>query len=139
MSRCLSGLSRRFYEVRPSHLLAFMAFGGVLMLKCTDDAKMPIHLLIYAVQTAVTTATCIADYLSWSGFNNAQKIELGKLYVPYLALCMCAFLFHRVVTIKMETTIRTDLVTAVFMGVDMYSRLDAALSQRAGARDRKVK
>jgi hypothetical protein len=44
--------------------------------------------LVYAVQTAVTTATCIADYLSWSDYLNSQKIELGKLYVPYLALCM---------------------------------------------------
>jgi len=52
-----------------------------------DDPKVPLHLLIYAMQTAVTTATCIADYLSWSGFSNTQKIELGKLYVPYLALC----------------------------------------------------
>ena len=54
-----------------------------------DDPKVPIQLLIYAVQTAVTTATCIADYLSWSGFSNTEKIELGKLYVPYLALCEC--------------------------------------------------
>lgn len=54
---------------------------------CEDDPKVPIHLLIYAMQTAVTTATCIADYLSWSGFSNAEKIELGKLYVPYLMVC----------------------------------------------------
>lgn len=52
-----------------------------------DDPKVPVHLLVYAVQTAITTATCIADYLSWSDFQNSQKIELGKLYVPYLALC----------------------------------------------------
>ena len=48
---------------------------------------MRVHLLVYAVQTALTTATCIADYLSWSDYLNSQKIELGKLYVPYLALC----------------------------------------------------
>lgn len=52
----------------------------------TDDPKLPIHLLIYALQTALTTATCIADYLSWTGYSSAEKIELGKLYVPYLAL-----------------------------------------------------
>jgi hypothetical protein len=39
----------------------------------------------------VTTATCIADYMSWSEFSNAQKMELGKLYVPYLALGMFLF------------------------------------------------
>lgn len=73
---------------------------------------MPVHLLAYAVQTAITTATCIADYLSWSGFSNAEKIELGKLYVPYLAL-------------------------SVFMGVDMYGRLGATLSRKASSGSKK--
>lgn len=59
----------------------------VVLMFFEDDPKVPIHLLIYAMQTAVTTATCIADYLSWSGFSNAEKIELGKLYVPYLMVC----------------------------------------------------
>ena len=58
-----------------------------LIIPPVDDPKLPLQLLIYAVQTAITTSTCIADYLSWSGFSNAQKIELGKLYVPYLAVC----------------------------------------------------
>lgn len=58
------------------------------MLCCTDDPRVPVHLLVYAVQTAVTTATCIADYMSWSEFLAEQKMELGKLYVPYLALGM---------------------------------------------------
>jgi hypothetical protein len=40
------------------------------------------------VQVTVTTATCIADYMSWTEFSDAQKMELGKLYVPYLALGM---------------------------------------------------
>jgi len=52
-----------------------------------DDAKVPVHLLVYAVQTAVTTATCIADYLSWTTVTSEQKLALGYLYVPYLALC----------------------------------------------------
>ncbi|KAK4629432.1 Sigma intracellular receptor 2 [Fulvia fulva] len=77
-----------------------------------DDPKVPVHLLAYAVQTAITTATCIADYLSWSGFSNAEKIELGKLYVPYLAL-------------------------SVFMGVDMYGRLGATLSRKASSGSKK--
>jgi hypothetical protein len=52
-----------------------------------NDPKVPIHLLCYAVQTAVTTATCIADYLSWTSVTSAEKVTLGSLYVPYLALC----------------------------------------------------
>ncbi|GAB7355891.1 hypothetical protein MBLNU459_g6539t2 [Dothideomycetes sp. NU459] len=51
-----------------------------------DDPKVPLHLLVFALQAGMTTLTCIADYLSWSGYSAADKIELGKLYVPYLAL-----------------------------------------------------
>ena len=52
-----------------------------------DDPRVPVALLIYAVQTVVTTATCIADFLSWEAFSATQKVELAKLYVPYLAVC----------------------------------------------------
>lgn len=65
--------------------ISVWAIGGLLR----DDSKVPLHLLVFAVQTAVTTATCVADYLSWSSYTNSEKIELGKLYVPYLALCKC--------------------------------------------------
>ena len=53
----------------------------------SDDPKVPLHLLIYACQTGITTLTCIADYLSWPSYTNAEKIQLGYLYVPYFALC----------------------------------------------------
>lgn len=58
-------------------------------LTTTDDPKVPLHLLVFAFETALTTATCVADYLSWTGYSTAQKIEIGKLYVPYLMLCKC--------------------------------------------------
>ena len=51
-----------------------------------DDALIPLHLLIYATQTAVSTGACIADALTWD-ISTAQKISLGQLYVPYLLLC----------------------------------------------------
>ncbi|KAI7666965.1 hypothetical protein KC318_g6188, partial [Hortaea werneckii] len=62
--------------------------------------------------TALTTSTCIADYLSWSEYSNAEKIELGKLYVPYLAL-------------------------SVFMGVDMWTRLIKSIGGPSKAERRK--
>lgn len=51
-----------------------------------DDPKLPIHLLIFAMQAGVTTLTCIADYMSWTVISSAQKAKLHQLYVPYLAL-----------------------------------------------------
>lgn len=53
----------------------------------SDDPKVPLHLLVFGVETMITTATCVADYLSWPSFTNEQKLELCKLYVPYLGLC----------------------------------------------------
>ncbi|KAK4554623.1 hypothetical protein LTR86_008478, partial [Recurvomyces mirabilis] len=63
--------------------------------------------------TAITTSTCIADYLSWTTISNAQKLELGKLYVPYLAL-------------------------SIFMGIDMYGRLTKAIIGRIPTADKKL-
>lgn len=95
---------------------------------------MPVHLLVYAVQTAVTTATCIADYLSWSEFQSAQKIELGKLYVPYLALCMfCSLCIPRPLRVSELT-----FIAAVFMAVDMLGRLNEAVGQRQVVRGKKA-
>ncbi|KAG9965108.1 hypothetical protein KCU61_g1985, partial [Aureobasidium melanogenum] len=79
--------------------LSFWAVPALLR----DDPKVPLHLLVFALEAGLTTLTCITDYLSWSGYSNNEKIELGKLYVPYLAL-------------------------AIFMGLDMFSRLSRVIS-----------
>ncbi|QIX00603.1 hypothetical protein AMS68_006120 [Peltaster fructicola] len=63
--------------------VSIWAIGALLR----DDPKVPLHLLVFALETALTTATCVADYLSWTGYTTAQKVEIGKLYVPYLVLC----------------------------------------------------
>ena len=70
-----------------------------------DDPLVPLHLLIYAVQTALTTLTCIVDIVDWKNVPMQHKIELGKLYVPYLAL-------------------------SVFMGFDMFTRLKGRILGR---------
>jgi hypothetical protein len=51
-----------------------------------DDPLVPVHLLIYAVQTAMTTLTCIVDYMSWN-VDVKVKMDLGALYGPYLLVC----------------------------------------------------
>ncbi|OCL02605.1 hypothetical protein AOQ84DRAFT_327175 [Glonium stellatum] len=86
--------------------LSAWAIGAIIRV---DDPKFPLHLLIFATQTGVTTFTCIADYLSWGDISQDSKMTLGALYVPYLIL-------------------------AVFMGVDMFGRLDAVISRAAGVK-----
>jgi len=97
--------------------LSLWAVGALLR----DDPKIPIHLIIYAMQTAITTATCIADFLSWSDISAAEKVGLGQLYGPYLALCRFFHfspIYNSLLCLKL-----TSSPSAVFMGVDMYSRL----------------
>lgn len=65
-----------------------------LTFRRADDPRVPVQLLVFATQTAITTSTCIADYMSWTGFSSEQKLELGKLYVPYLALCKFGFALY---------------------------------------------
>jgi hypothetical protein len=59
-----------------------------------DDPKVPLQLLIFAMQAGLTTLTCIAEYLGWENFTVEQKCWLGTLYVPYLALCKLTSTFE---------------------------------------------
>ncbi|KAF2762964.1 hypothetical protein EJ05DRAFT_471924 [Pseudovirgaria hyperparasitica] len=63
-----------------------------------DNPNLPIHLLVFAVQTAVTTFICIVDFVSWDVITTDEKVQIGTLYGPYLLL-------------------------AVLMGLDMLGRL----------------
>lgn len=47
-----------------------------------DDPYTALYLLPFAVQTFVTTLTCISEMLSWP-LSSAQKLALASLYVPY--------------------------------------------------------
>ena len=105
---------------------------------------------MYAVQVTVTTATCIADYMSWSEFSNAQKMELGKLYVPYLALGMSFLSFASLEPGPSHATLnRCDLLlldhvltcacAAVFMAVDMLGRLNGAVGRRPVDQGKKLR
>jgi hypothetical protein len=53
---------------------------------CVDDPLVPLHLLIWSVETAMSTLTCTVEAMSWEGFTKEEKIALAQLYVPYLVL-----------------------------------------------------
>jgi hypothetical protein len=53
-----------------------------------DDHVVPLHLLIWACETALTTLTCVVEAMSWEGFAGQEKVALAQLYVPYLFLGM---------------------------------------------------
>jgi hypothetical protein len=68
-----------------------------------NNPKVPIHLLIFTVEVAVSTGACIADAISWTNVSMDEKLQLGTLYIPYLAF-------------------------ASLMGFDMYKRLSSAVT-----------
>lgn len=48
---------------------------------------VPLQLLIFALEVALTTLTSTLEMLSWEGYTSAEQQRLCGLYVPYLALC----------------------------------------------------
>ena len=65
--------------------LSLWAIGAILR----DDPLVPVHLLVWACQTAVTTLTCVVEAMNWEDFTVQEKGALAQLYVPYLVLGEC--------------------------------------------------
>ena len=49
-----------------------------------DSPALHLNLLIFALQTSLTTATCIVEYHFWPELTADEKSNLGGLYIPYL-------------------------------------------------------
>ena len=50
---------------------------------------MPVHLLIWAVQSFVTTLTSLLEVWDWTDRTIGQKRDITMLYGPYVAFGMC--------------------------------------------------
>ena len=55
-----------------------------------DDPMLPLHLLVFAMETGITTLTCLVEMLSWEGYTSQEVMRLGTLYGPYLAFGECS-------------------------------------------------
>lgn len=51
-----------------------------------DHPLVSLNLLIFALETAVTTLTCVVDISAWEPYTAKQKIDLYSIYVPYFVL-----------------------------------------------------
>lgn len=51
---------------------------------CSDHILVPLNLLVFALETAITTLTCVVDVGAWTGYTALQRNDLYALYVPYL-------------------------------------------------------
>ncbi|OAL48010.1 hypothetical protein IQ07DRAFT_623101 [Pyrenochaeta sp. DS3sAY3a] len=66
-----------------------------------NDARIPLALLVFGLETSLSTLVCLAEMLSWEELSSAQRGlgGLGGMYGGYLA-------------------------TGIFMMLDCYARLD---------------
>ncbi|OGM50611.1 integral membrane protein [Aspergillus bombycis] len=62
--------------------LSLWALGALLR----DDPLVPMHLLVFGVQSFVTSSACLAEVWGWDDRTVAQKQDLTMLYAPYVML-----------------------------------------------------
>lgn len=51
-----------------------------------DDPLVPLHLLVFSLEVAVSTLVCTLEMLSWEGYSTDEQKQLSALYMPYLGL-----------------------------------------------------
>lgn len=59
-------------------------------MSCIDHPLVPVHLLVWAVHSFVTTMTCLVDVWSWTDRTSEQKTAITGLYGPYVLFGTCA-------------------------------------------------
>lgn len=90
----------------------------------SDDPLVPLHLLVWSIEAAMSTLTCTVEAMCWEGFKKEERIALAQLYVPYLVLGRWSFRLWK-------TSMMSTLATAVGMGLDMFLRLRTRLREHS--------
>ncbi|RMZ79251.1 hypothetical protein DV737_g3517, partial [Chaetothyriales sp. CBS 132003] len=83
----------RFFIAPPNWFRVYLGLEGVYHLPITiwmlralpnDHPMLPLQLLIFALETSLTTLTCLVEMLSWEGYASEEVTRLTLLYGPYL-------------------------------------------------------
>ncbi|OJJ42696.1 hypothetical protein ASPZODRAFT_155160 [Penicilliopsis zonata CBS 506.65] len=78
--------------------LSLWAVGALIR----DDPMVPVHLLVFGMQSFVTTVACLAEVWSWTDRSLVEKQNITMLYGPYIA-------FGGLVALDMFTRLRRQL------------------------------
>lgn len=96
-----------------------------------ESGKVPLVLFAYALQTVITTATCMYDFSQWEGVAVEAKWHLASLYGPYLLIGEFGLFvissLGNMVGCEMRGARLTGIAT--YMAVDMWGRLSADLKE----------
>jgi EXPERA (EXPanded EBP superfamily) len=64
----------------------YLISSEIVLTAYQEDRLVSLHLLIWSVETAMSTLTCTVEAMSWDGFTKEERMALAQLYLPYLAL-----------------------------------------------------
>ncbi|RMD40621.1 hypothetical protein DV735_g4513, partial [Chaetothyriales sp. CBS 134920] len=83
----------RFFVAPPNWFRVYLGLEGVYHLPITiwmlralpnNHPMLPLQLLIFGLETSLTTLTCLVEMLSWEGYTSEEVTRLAMLYGPYL-------------------------------------------------------
>jgi EXPERA (EXPanded EBP superfamily) len=86
-----------------------------------------LNLLVFGLETGITTATCLAEMLSWKDYEREEKLRLCSIYVPYLVVGKDV---HESEDAFSDLGL-TICGTAILMSLDAFRRLDRSLAPKA--------
>ncbi|KEF59667.1 uncharacterized protein A1O9_04513 [Exophiala aquamarina CBS 119918] len=113
----ITSFGDRFFTAPPAWFRAYMYLEALYHLPVSlwfvwniprGHPLIGLNLLVFALETAVTTLTCVVDTAEWAAYSRKQRNDIYSLYVPYLVL-------------------------AGVMGVDAFFRVKAQLLRAAAS------
>ena len=95
-----------------------------------NDPRVPLALLVFGLETSLTTLVCLAEMLSWEELTSVQRGAqgLGGMYGGYLAAGKLLFLMRDVMRVVRGEYELTRL--GIFMSLDCYARLDQMIAKQ---------
>ena len=99
-----------------------------------NDPRVPLALLVFGMETSLTTLVCLAEMLSWDELTSAQRgvQGLGGMYGGYLAagkLPIGVLSSPRPLKGMRDIFSMKLTGTGIFMTLDCYARLDQTIAK----------
>jgi hypothetical protein len=91
-----------------------------------NDPRIPLALLVFGLETSLTTLVCLAEMLSWEELTPVQRgvQGLGGMYGGYLATGTSD------IQERWRLRVGANVKLGIFMTLDCYARLDQMIAKK---------
>ena len=111
-----TSISKTLSNFSPSHNFIFTPPGSAPNSNPPESPTFHLRLLLFAFETALTTAVCVVEYNSWPELSAAERSKLGGLYIPYFVFGESASSFLPRVSFRPWEIGKGGIVSGVVMG-----------------------